>query len=285
MIPLGEDQGPNDVIDLAYGLTRLHVAAREGDLAYLEYLIQNGANVNVKSSGGRGACDETPMHWARTSDVVLALLAAGAVRDAPAALGQIALHSLAFRNRVEAVKAVLKAGADVNQTDLRLGVRRQLGVPFVRSSLLSLARSCSLTTLGMETSMHSTISCGAALAPRMEASPSSGRTLPSPNKTSAMRKPQNGTRYTAGHVIRPIRLECNADLRRHRSPKEKPCSTGWSRLFETMVQVVTRRRTGSFSNCNRRDKGHPIKSPLMLAGCIPPQRHSRVDVERSGGSR
>lgn len=121
VVPLRDDQGPNDVIDSVYGLTRMHIAARDGNVPYLEYLIRNGGNVDVKSSGGRGSNDETPLHWSKTSEIASVLLTHGADRDSPAAYGQTALHSLAFRNRLDAVKAVLMAGADINRTDPTLG--------------------------------------------------------------------------------------------------------------------------------------------------------------------
>ena len=120
-VPLLKGEHPNDVIDSVYGLTRMHVAARDGNVAYLTYLLENGGDVNVKSSGGRGLSGETPMHWAKTSETVAVLLEHGADRDAPAAIGQHALHSLASRNRQDAVTALIRAGADVNSTDSYLG--------------------------------------------------------------------------------------------------------------------------------------------------------------------
>lgn len=120
-VPLLEGEHPNDVIDSVYGLTRMHVAARDGNVAYLTYLLENGGDVNVKSSGGRGLSGETPLHWAKTSETVAVLIEHGADRDAPAAIGQHALHSLASRNRQDSVAALIRAGANVNSTDSYLG--------------------------------------------------------------------------------------------------------------------------------------------------------------------
>jgi ankyrin repeat protein len=112
---------PHDVIESLYGLTRVHVAARNGHCKVLGYLIQKGGDVNIKHQGGRGIGGETPLHWASTGEAVDLLIAHGAQLDAPGPAGQSPLASAAGRNRPSAVKAMIRWGNDVNAHDTLFG--------------------------------------------------------------------------------------------------------------------------------------------------------------------
>src|SRR5258708_3919425 len=57
---------PEEVIEPTYGLTRIHVAARNGHEKVLRYLIEHGGDVDVHNTGGLGVGGETPLHWAST---------------------------------------------------------------------------------------------------------------------------------------------------------------------------------------------------------------------------
>jgi calcium-independent phospholipase A2 len=59
----------------------------------------------------------TPLHWATTKEVVMALVELGCMIDARNFSGQTALHVMVQRDRFECVVALLSCGADPNLVD------------------------------------------------------------------------------------------------------------------------------------------------------------------------
>lgn len=59
----------------------------------------------------------TPLHWATTKEVVLALVELGCFIDARNFSGQTALHVMVQRDRFECVVALLSCVADPNLVD------------------------------------------------------------------------------------------------------------------------------------------------------------------------
>ncbi|HEX2139177.1 MAG TPA: ankyrin repeat domain-containing protein, partial [Woeseiaceae bacterium] len=96
------------------GMTALHWAAENGDLALAEVLIHAGANVGAGTRIG----GYTPLHLASRNghvEIVKALLAANA--DATVATsnsGVLPLHLAAASAEPDSITALLDAGADVN---------------------------------------------------------------------------------------------------------------------------------------------------------------------------
>jgi len=59
----------------------------------------------------------TPLHWATTKEVVIALVELGCSIDARNFSGHTALHVMVQRDRFECVVALLSCGADPNLVD------------------------------------------------------------------------------------------------------------------------------------------------------------------------
>src|SRR5688572_8990839 len=99
----------------ADGTTPLHWAAHQNDLAAVQRLITQGANVNARNDYGA-----TPMSEAAvTGNAALleALLKAGADVESPNADGQTALMIVARTGNVDAARVLLARGADVNAVE------------------------------------------------------------------------------------------------------------------------------------------------------------------------
>jgi len=93
-------------------------AARDGDLVQVLASMRAGADVNARSGINR----YTPLIWASVrghTDIVYALLEAGAEVEYRLADGQTALMRASDNGHIEIVKALLEAGADVNATTER----------------------------------------------------------------------------------------------------------------------------------------------------------------------
>ena len=96
-----------------YGVTPLSLACTNGNGAMVELLLKAGADPNTALPGGETAL----MTAARTGkvDAVKALLAHGAdVNAKESRRGQTALMWAAAEGNVEVVEALLKAGADLH---------------------------------------------------------------------------------------------------------------------------------------------------------------------------
>lgn len=93
--------------------TPLIVATLQGQGEIANYLLQRGANIDARNSGGLSALHAAA--YAGHSDIVTLLLAKGAdVKDATNSYGVTPLHVAAEENRVAVVEVLLKHGADPN---------------------------------------------------------------------------------------------------------------------------------------------------------------------------
>ncbi|MGH9324970.1 MAG: ankyrin repeat domain-containing protein [Vicinamibacteria bacterium] len=107
------EQGADVNLALGDGMTALHCAARNGNLAIAEDLIRAGANLEAKTRLG----EHTPLHAASAAgraEVVLALLAAGADVKAATTTGATPLHFAAASGSAPSVAVLLERGADAN---------------------------------------------------------------------------------------------------------------------------------------------------------------------------
>ncbi|KAI9556928.1 85 kDa calcium-independent phospholipase A2 [Daphnia sinensis] len=127
-------------------LTPLHLACQADKPDCVKALIAAGANINVASNeegsivqtavANSFACAKeiltafpnqlhvkdmknggTPLHWATTKEVVMALVELGCSIDARNFSGHTALHVMVQRDRFECVVALLTCGADPNLVD------------------------------------------------------------------------------------------------------------------------------------------------------------------------
>ncbi|KAG2485710.1 hypothetical protein HYH03_015594 [Edaphochlamys debaryana] len=99
---------------------KLAEAARRGDAAAVESLLQEGASPDAVANPQDGS---TPLHVAAGEGhvgAIEALLVGGASREAQQRHGQTALHVAASRGHVAAVQALLGAGADKDARDAAL---------------------------------------------------------------------------------------------------------------------------------------------------------------------
>jgi ankyrin repeat protein len=102
------------------GMTALHWAASNDDLAMVQLLLNAGANVKAETRLGA----VTPLFMACKSgnaSIVEALLKAGASASAPDAHGTTPLMMAAAAGGAEAVKVLLDHGADVNAKETSHG--------------------------------------------------------------------------------------------------------------------------------------------------------------------
>jgi ankyrin repeat protein len=102
---------PNAIAIDRTGRTPLHVAAQSGNAGVVLYLLEAGANVNVRDALGM-----TPLHYAaQYADLATRLLIErGAVADARNIENSTPLHCAAKKGLATCVKALLDSGADVN---------------------------------------------------------------------------------------------------------------------------------------------------------------------------
>lgn len=93
-----------------YGFTVLHGLAEEEHYEILQFLIDNGANVNEKNEDGI-----TPLHLAAWPEIVEILVKNGADLEAKSNAGETPLICLsAEQEREDVMEALLIAGANVN---------------------------------------------------------------------------------------------------------------------------------------------------------------------------
>ncbi len=98
----------------------IHDAAKSGDLAQVQRLVVDGADVNEKA-----VRDETPIMIATLvghGEIVNYLLQRGANIDARNASGLSSLHAAAYGGHTDIVKLLVAKGANVNDASNRFGV-------------------------------------------------------------------------------------------------------------------------------------------------------------------
>ncbi|MFA7230036.1 MAG: ankyrin repeat domain-containing protein [Victivallaceae bacterium] len=106
-------EGANVNICDGKGWTPLHYAAHEGYCSAIEILLKNGANIEARTD-----FLWTPLHLAayqKQKDAVKCLLVAGAAVNARNCLGNTPLHNAVFQNAPEVCDVLLAAGADINR--------------------------------------------------------------------------------------------------------------------------------------------------------------------------
>ncbi len=96
------------------GRTALHLAAQSGNLKIAKLLLEHGAIVNSQDDEG-----ETPLHLSNSASMMMFLLeeGAGANANIPNVDGVCLLHAAVQRRDIEAVRGLLRYGADLNCAD------------------------------------------------------------------------------------------------------------------------------------------------------------------------
>jgi hypothetical protein len=101
------------------GATPLHEAARNGHIEISRLLLQNGAEVNVKSNDGNGG--QTPLHYAASQghvDILHLLVENGADLEAQDNNGWRALHCAAIRGYLPIIQELIsRYHVDINARD------------------------------------------------------------------------------------------------------------------------------------------------------------------------
>lgn len=121
----------------------LHKAARKGDLAAVNELVDSGVDINAKDGEG-----ETALHKAAKSnkvEIVVRLLSAGAdplvSGMGPFGATGTPIHVAAKFGRVESLKALLEAGVNPNLADPVVGTPLHLALRARRTEAVELLRA------------------------------------------------------------------------------------------------------------------------------------------------
>ena len=108
-----EERGRNGVY------SPLHVAVYMGRAEVVQILLEHGADVLVKTSGG-----DSPLHlafilprMAGREAIIRALLLKGADASAKNSTGRTPLHQAVFHDSIQALKLLLDHGADISTTE------------------------------------------------------------------------------------------------------------------------------------------------------------------------
>ena len=119
------------------GVPLLHIAARNGNLENLKFLISAGANINMQADD-RGSSALIDATMAKKHDLLSELINAGADLNIKSKDGQTALIIAAGASNETASETLLKAGADPDITD-SLGVSaRKYASLFRQKSMMDL---------------------------------------------------------------------------------------------------------------------------------------------------
>lgn len=97
------------------GCVPLHYASTMGDLEVVKYMVEKGADFNMKDN-----FEQTPLHLAAMYgklEVVKYLKERGAILNVVDTFGATPLHSAAVDNRLEVVRYMVEEGVDVNAKD------------------------------------------------------------------------------------------------------------------------------------------------------------------------
>lgn len=101
--------------DLTTGETALHIVTQRRDLAWLQYLLAQGANPNARDARG-----VTPLVVATQNGFIegaQTLVDKGAWVDVPNATGETPLIAAVHRGDIPMIRLLLRAGADPDRAD------------------------------------------------------------------------------------------------------------------------------------------------------------------------
>jgi ankyrin repeat protein len=112
-----EEKGSNliNTRDVTSGDSALHIVTQRRDLAWMQFLVAKGANVNIRNVKG-----ETPLVVAANlnfTEGVEFLVGQGAKVDEPNTTGETPLITSVHNRNIAMLRLLLKAGANPDRTD------------------------------------------------------------------------------------------------------------------------------------------------------------------------